>query len=73
MTLDADLLELLACPLSKAPLVEVEDEAGVWLVSTDEATRRRYAVRDGLPILLIDESEELELDAWRSIIDGARS
>lgn len=73
MAIEADLLELLACPLSKAPLIQAEDADGTWLVSTDAATRRRYPVRDGLPILLIDEAEELSEERWKSITEGAHS
>lgn len=54
--LDAELLSILACPESKAPLIQV----GEWLYSTDAATRRRYPVREGIPIMLIDESEVVD-------------
>ena len=40
-------------------------------VSTDAATRRRYPVSgDGIPIMLIDESEVLPEDRWRAIMDA---
>ena len=69
MPIDDDLLEILACPESRAPLVAFDDEAGAWLVSTDAATRRRYRISDdGIPILLIDESETLAEDRWREIM-----
>ncbi len=55
-SLDPELLKILACPESKAPLVLVGD----WLYSTDPNTRRRYPVRDGIPIMLIDESEVVD-------------
>jgi uncharacterized protein YbaR (Trm112 family) len=72
MTLDKDLLDILACPESHAPLVEFEDAAGSWLVSTDAATRRRYRVSDeGIPIMLIDESESLSEERWREIMDAS--
>ncbi len=64
MSLDPELLEILVCPLSRAPLVEDGDT----LVSTDAATRRRYRVEDGIPVMLVDESEELDPDAWRAIM-----
>lgn len=67
MTLDPALLEILVCPESHAPLREVGD----WLVSTDPATRRRYPVRDGIPVMLLDESEVLDDDAWRAALDAA--
>ena len=71
MPIDDDLLEILACPDSRAPLVQFDDDAGSWLVSTDAATRRRYRVsEDGIPILLIDESEELTEERWTEIMQA---
>jgi len=64
MTISKELLEILVCPLSKAPLVLDEDS----LVSTDEATRRRYRIDDGIPNMLVEESEELSPEAWREIM-----
>ncbi len=55
-TIDPDLLKILVCPESKAPLLHVGD----WLYSTDPATRRRYPIREGIPIMLIEESEALD-------------
>jgi uncharacterized protein YbaR (Trm112 family) len=55
-SLDPELLKILACPQSKAPLVLV----GNWLYSTDPNTCRRYPVRDGIPLMLIDESEVVD-------------
>lgn len=50
------LLELLVCPKCKGPLRhETEPEALVC-----ERDRLRYEVRDGIPILLIDEARPLE-------------
>jgi len=72
MAIDRELLDILACPESRAPLVEIETAEGHWLVSTDPATRRRYPVRDGLPVLLIDESEVLDEDVWAALV-GKRS
>ncbi len=69
MPIDDDLLEILACPDSRAPLVAFDDDEGAWLVSTDAATRRRYRIsEDGIPILLIDESEVLAEDRWNEIM-----
>ena len=70
MAIDKDLLEILACPESKAPLIEVERDGEHWLVSTDPGTRRRYPVRDGIPIMLIDESDVLDEDAWKALVEG---
>jgi len=64
MPIDPELLEILACPDTKAPLVL----DGETLVSTDPQTRRRYRIEDGIPIMLIDESEILPEDTWREIM-----
>ena len=64
MPIRKELLDILACPLSKAPLVLDDDT----LVSTDKKTRRRYKIEDDIPNLLIDESEELDLEAWTAIM-----
>jgi uncharacterized protein YbaR (Trm112 family) len=64
MGISAELLEILVCPDSKAPLV-VDGET---LVSTDQATRRRYKIKDGIPVMLIDESEVLPEEEWNSIL-----
>jgi len=67
MPLDPELLALLVCPVSGAALVEDGDT----LVSRDAATRRRYRVDDGIPVLLVDDSETLDEDEWRSVIEAA--
>jgi uncharacterized protein len=59
-----ELLEILCCPESKADLVL----DGNFLVSTDKATRRRYRIEDDIPIMLIDESEQLEIAEWKEIM-----
>lgn len=71
MPIDKELLEILACPESKAPVVEVEEGGEHWLVSTDPATRRRYPVRDGIPVMLIDESQVMDEAAWKDCIQKA--
>ncbi len=55
-TLNPDLMQILVCPESHARLVQVGD----WLYSTDPATRRRYPIREGIPIMLIDESDVVD-------------
>ncbi len=59
-----ELLEILCCPESKADLV-LDDN---FLVSTDKNTRRRYRIEDDIPIMLIEESEQLDVDAWEAIM-----
>jgi hypothetical protein len=51
---EAGLLEILACPECLAPLRA--DEAADELVCTGRDCRLAYPVRDGIPVLLIDEA-----------------
>ncbi len=62
--LSQDLLDILCCPESKADLI-LENN---FLVSTDKATRRRYKIENDIPIMLIDESEQLSLEEWQAIM-----
>ncbi len=59
-----ELLDILCCPETKADLVL----EGNFLVSTDRETRRRYRIEDDIPIMLIDESEQLDLKTWEEIM-----
>jgi len=54
--ISSDLLKIMECPVAHVPLVQVGD----WLYSTDAETRRKYPIRDGIPIMLVDESEVAE-------------
>ena len=64
MAIDPQLLSIMVCPVSHAPLREVGD----WLVSTDPGTRLRYPVRDGIPVMLVEESEEMSQEDWEAAI-----
>ena len=59
-----ELLDILCCPETKADLVLDNN----YLVSTDKVTRRRYRIENDIPIMLIDESEQLDLDVWKKIM-----
>jgi len=63
--IDTELLSILVCPLSRKPMVLDGD----FLVSTDAETRRRYRIEDNIPIMLIEESEELTEEEWQEIMD----
>ncbi len=67
--LDPEFLALLCCPVSRKPLVQKGD----WLVSTDPETRLRYPIRDEIPVLLREESEELDLESWSLVIEQSSS
>ncbi|MEU2752271.1 Trm112 family protein [Streptomyces collinus] len=52
MALESGLLDILACPACHAPL----KEQGAELVCTDGSCGLAYPVRDGIPVLLVDEA-----------------
>ncbi|HEV2950929.1 MAG TPA: Trm112 family protein [Actinomycetota bacterium] len=54
MTLDAELLEILVCPNDRGDIDYHEDEQ----VIVCRTCRFRYPVRDGIPVMLIDEAEK---------------
>lgn len=62
--INKDLLKILCCPETKADLVLEGDT----LVSTDKKTRRRYRIENDIPIMLIEESEQLSLEEWSAIM-----
>jgi uncharacterized protein YbaR (Trm112 family) len=47
---DAELLAILACPLDKQPVTR----QGNYLVCAE--CQRHYPIRDGIPVMLIDEA-----------------
>ena len=55
MSLDPQRLEILACPQDKGPLLYFEDESSLY----NPRLKRRYAVRDDIPTMLIDEAETI--------------
>lgn len=59
-----ELLDILCCPETKADLVM----DGNFLVSVDKNTRRRYRIEEDIPIMLIDESEQLDYETWKEIM-----
>jgi uncharacterized protein len=61
MPIDRDLFDLLVCPDSRVPLKLV----GGKLVSTDGATRRAYRIDQGIPVMLIEESQVLSEADWK--------
>lgn len=53
MALDPQLLEILACPDDKGALLYFESEQALY----NPRLKRRYAIRDDIPIMLVDEAE----------------
>ncbi|MCZ6605978.1 MAG: Trm112 family protein [Alphaproteobacteria bacterium] len=54
--IDPKLLEILVCPLTKGPL-RLDTQKGELI--SDKAGLA-YPIRDGIPIMLVDEARELE-------------
>jgi uncharacterized protein YbaR (Trm112 family) len=56
MALDPQLLEILACPEDKGPLLYFADEDALY----NPRLKRRYSIREGIPVMLIDEAETVD-------------
>ena len=66
MALDPQLLEILACPKCKTKVLESDQS----LVCCDSQCRRSYEIKDGIPVMLVDESSILESDVWQKTMDS---
>jgi uncharacterized protein len=70
------LVEILVCPRSKQPLIYFprgegnSNEAEAMLVCP--AANLRYRIEDDVPILLVDQAEELAPDVTRSLVAKAK-
>ncbi len=62
--LSKELHEILCCPESGADLVL----DGSRLVSVDKNTRLRYRIDNNIPIMLVEESEQLSVEEWTAIM-----
>ena len=69
MALDPKLLEILACPEDKGPLLYFEDESALY----NPRLKRRYPIRDEIPVMLIDEAETVGDDEHRRLETKAAS
>ncbi len=56
MTLDPLLIDVLACPEDKGPLLYFADENLLF----NPRLHRTYPVRDGIPVMLIDEATTVD-------------
>ena len=56
MALDPQLLDILACPEDKGPLLYFPDEESLY----NPRLKRRYAIREDIPIMLVDEAETVD-------------
>ena len=53
MAISPDLLEILVCPLDKAPVDLKPDQSGLKC----RQCHRVYPVRDDIPVMLVDEAK----------------
>lgn len=67
MVLDPRLVEILACPEDKGPLLYFEAEGFLY----NARLRRRYEIDDGIPIMLIDEATTLEAAEHERVVELA--
>jgi uncharacterized protein YbaR (Trm112 family) len=56
MTLDPLLIEILVCPEDKGPLLYFADEQRLY----NPRLRRSYAIRDDIPVMLVDEATAVD-------------
>jgi uncharacterized protein YbaR (Trm112 family) len=61
--LDKELLDILVCPVSKTPLVWLQDSSEL----ASKASGLAYPVRDGIPVLLEDQARQLSDDELRDL------
>ena len=69
MPLDPRLLAVLACPEDKGPLYYLGDADGLY----NPRLHRRYEVREGIPVMLIDESVAVDDAGHEAIMTRVRS
>jgi uncharacterized protein len=61
--MDAKLLEILVCPVTKGPLVFAKEKGELISI----AARLAYPIRDGIPIMLEDEARKLTPEEAESL------
>ena len=69
MALDPQLLEILACPDDKGPLLYFVDEDALY----NPRLRRRYRIEDGIPVMLVDEAETVDDDEHTRLVTKAEA
>ena len=69
MALDPRLLEILACPDDKGPLLYFPDEDALY----NPRLHRRYSVDDDIPNMLIDEAETVDEAEHQRLMATAES
>ncbi len=63
--MDAKLLDILVCPVTKTKLVYKPEQEELWC----RASGLAYPVRDDIPVMLPDEARELTAEERESLRD----
>ena len=69
MALDPLLLEVLACPEDKGPLLYFEDEDRLY----NPRLHRSYEVRDDIPVMLVDEATTVDDAEHERLVSKAKA
>jgi uncharacterized protein YbaR (Trm112 family) len=74
VSLDPLLLDVLACPVDKGPLLWFEDEEILY----NPRLKKSYRVEDGVPVMLVDEAVDVSDGEHERLMakaekDGVRS
>ena len=65
--IDETLLNILACPEDKGPLYYFEADGFFY----NPRLQRRYEIRDGIPVMLIDEATSVSESEHESLMQQA--
>jgi uncharacterized protein YbaR (Trm112 family) len=68
MALDEQLLDVLVCPETKDPLIYFEEEGFLFSPSA----KLKYNIEDDIPVMLVDEAEEVSEGEAAELLDEAR-
>jgi len=68
VALDSRLLEILVCPRSHGRLLYFEPEGFLFCPES----RLRYRIEDGVPVMLVEEAEELDAARCGELLALAR-
>jgi len=61
--IDPQLLKVLACPVTKAPLTLMKDKQELWC----KASHLAYPIRDDIPVMLETEARRLSLEEYEQL------
>ena len=69
MPIDARLLEILACPEDKGPLLYFQADGFLY----NPRLKRRYRIEDDVPVMLVEEAQAVADDEHQKLLDRAKA